>query len=599
MNEFKSKPDNSTGDSESLTRIYERTEDFIQQAIDTESSTLVESPPSSGKTTSVFKIARESSETFVYLTKREDLYEQAEEKCDKFGLSSKVIPSPHRDCDCFDEDSPQFNSEAKSLYDLGVTAARIHANLNLDCSPNCEYMRKWRTFEDDPAEIIIGHYKHAFITSLIENRIVIIDEFPGGAFERDFNNADRMISRFLQSVERIPFDDFLDLIQNRDDLDRVETTYAWFRRNGIGADDRTIIEANDNDRYHALAPFFAYTVLNTDRVGNGFEIPWFNLTEIESGFEKSSPFAGLEIERLAAMNRERQSIHVLTPPDLSRARGVIGLDGTPTPIMWELATGEDLDHLSVLTRKENMDAYVRDYLGITVKQTNKHLKPYHGGHVTENRDEAILYGVEIQEGQKPALIAPKKALDEYRDANILNRTKSSMNYGRVLSSNDFKGEQVGVIHGAPHPGNQSIKKWGAYFGKSIEGEGKGMDKTYGDFGDKIYHHFVHNKILQAILRFGRGETDATVYVNTAAIPDDSIEVDTMVNPELFNSPNKRKIADYLRESADDGATKEELKAVAETSLTTVENILYDFRDEGLIEDEIEPGPFPTVYKWSQ
>ncbi|MDQ2050794.1 hypothetical protein RBH26_09880 [Natronolimnohabitans sp. A-GB9] len=600
MSKLASQPNNATGISGSLDAVYERTEDCLERAIKSFDSKIVEGPPGGGKTTTAFKIASRSSEAFVYLTKREDLYEQGERLSDEFDLSHEIIPSPHRDCPSFDEDSPQFDPEAKSLYDFGVNAARIHAELDLDCSPNCEYMQKWETFDDDPADIIIGHYKHAYLSSLIEDRIVIIDEFPGGAFEREFNNADAMISRFLRSVDRIPFDDFLDLIENRDDLDRVKAVYAWFRRNGVGTDDRTIIEANENDRYHTLAPFLTYTVLNTIKNGNGFEVPWFNLTGIEAGFEESSPFSGLETERLAAVDREQQSIHVLTPPDLSGARGVVGLDGTPTPMMWELATGEDFDHLSVLDREKEMSAYVRDFLGVTVKQTNEHLKPYHGGHITENRDEAILYGVEVKEGQKPALIAPEKALEAYREAGILDRTGLSMNYAQVLSSNDFKGEPVGVIHGAPHPGNQPVKKWAAYFGIPVDGEGEGMNKTYGEFGDEIYRHFVHNQVLQAILRFGRGESDATVYVNTAAIPDDSIEVDSMANPELFNSPNKRKIADHLRDAGADGATKKDLKKTAEIeSMTTVENILYDFRDKGLVEDEVVPGPYPTVYRWSR
>jgi len=592
-------PDNDSGELGSLDAVYERTENLLEQAVNSNSSTLIEAPPSSGKTTSTFKTASRSDETFVYLTKREDLYEQAEEKSEEFGLTPEITPSPHRDCPSFDKDSPLFDPEAKSLYDLGVSTARIHSELDLDCSPNCNYMHKWEAFDGGDSDIIIGHYKHAYLSSLIEDRIVIIDEFPGGAFERKFNNADAMINRFLRNTSEIPFDDFLDLIENRDDLYRVETTYAWFRRNGVGVDDRTIIEADENDRYHTLAPLLTYIVLNTTNNGNGFEVPWFNLTGIEAGFKESSPFAGLEKERLAAMDRERQSIHVLTPPDLGGASGIVGLDGTPTVEMWEIATGESFDHRSVLDRGKEMKTYVRDFLGITVKQTNEHLKPYHGGHVSKNRDEAILYGVEVEEGQKPALIAPDKAINAYRDEGILDRVTVSMNYSRVLSSNEFKGEPVGVIHGSPHPGDRPIKKWSAYFGVPIEAEGKGMDKTYGKFGDKIYHDFVHNQVLQAILRFGRGESDATVYVNTAAIPDDSIEVDSMVNPELFNSPNKREIADHLREVGESGAAKKDIKADVGVSMTTVENILYNFRNEGLVEDQPVPGPYSTIYRWLQ
>lgn len=588
---------NISGKSENLESVRARTEELIRNAVESQESILIDSPPSSGKTTSTFKIAREVEETIVYLTQREDLYDQAAHKCEENGCSYKVIPSPHRNCAAFDEDSQAYNPEAVSLYQLGISAAKIHAHLDLDCSPDCEYMQRWDDFESESVDVIIGHYKHAYLTSIVENRVVIIDEFPGDAFEREFYNADSMISRFLQNSPQMPYDDFLDLTNHQDDFDRFEEAYRWFERNGVGTNDRAIVAAHENNRYHTLAPFLAFSLLNMVNTGCGIDIPWFTVHPdgIDAGFEKSSKFRGLDRDRRVVFERLKQSVHVLTPPDLSSARGVVGLDGTPTKMMWDLATGEDFESVSVVDA-ESMNDYVRNILGVTIKQTNMNLKPYHGGHITPERDEGILLGVEVAEGQKPSLIAPKNALEVYQEAGILDRAKQSVNYARVLSSNTLKGETVGVIHGSPHPGDNPIKKWAGYLGIPVEGTGKGMDRTYGDLADDIYHHFVHNQVFQAILRFGRGESDATVYVNTAALPD-QITPEATVRVELFDRENKRAIADHLREVGATETTVQDIEMKLDISESTIRRRLEDFIDAGLVSTEDQPGPHPIMYRW--
>ncbi|ELY50601.1 hypothetical protein C492_22537 [Natronococcus jeotgali DSM 18795] len=556
-------------------------------------SMLIDAPPASGKTTKTFEVIDEADDTFTYLTKREDLYEQAENLGEESDLSLTIIPSPHRSCPSFDSTSPHYHPEAPELHGLGVRAGQLHDLLDLTCTPDCPYQKFWEDFEAAEHDVLVGHYKHAYISSVIEDRVVIIDEFPGDAFEQPFKDAPKMLSRFLKVTDDIPFDDWDDLIIA--DEDEKEQAYEWFAANGIEEDAEIIIEADKTTRYHAIAPFLTWTVLESLKGDNGFGFPWFNLEASET---ISTSFGELENNRRVAIDHEERRIHVLTQPNLDDAKRVIGLDGTPLPEQWGLVTGEDFDHETLIEQDTAMNSYIRDILGVSVKQANDHLKAYHGGHITANRDEAILYGVEVKEGQKPALIAPKKAIDAYRDVGILDRTNHWMNYANVLSSNDFKDEPVGVIHGAPHPGDATLKKWAAYFGHHIEGRGEGMEKTYGDFGDRLYHHFVHNQVLQAILRFGRGESEATVYVNTAAIPD-WLDIDGKVNPKLFNRSNKRAIADYLREVGDQGASKSDLADEVDVTEKTIKNRLNEFDEEGLIEEVQESDwPYRKIYRWS-
>lgn len=598
-----SKSPESAGEQQSsqtdLDDIYQRTEQLLRRALTADHSTLIDAPPSSGKTTGIFRVISETDGRFTYLTKREDLYEQAADLARDFGVTPTIIPSPipgeipnRKYCPSFDQHSPHYDPEAISLYKHGLRAGPLHDLLDLTCTPDCPYVQFWNNFDADEHDVLIGHDKHAYISSVVENRIVIIDEFPGN-FEQSFEDAPKMVGRFLKATDGMPFDDWDDLIMA--DYSHWETACEWFAANGVEVDATTIIETDETTRYHSITPFLVWAVLEEHKGDNGFGIPWFNLVPSET-----IPTAfGRELanNRRVAVNHEDRSIHVLTQPTLGDARCLIGLDGTPLPEQWELATGEDLHRLALFKQDDDLNTYIHDTLDITIARASDHLKPYHGGHITPNLDEAILYGVEVKEGQKPALIAPNKALDKYRDAGILHRAKRSMNYAQVLSSNAFAGESVGVIHGSPHPGNAILKRWAAYFGAHIEGEGRGMAKTYGDFGDRLYHHFVHNQVLQAILRFGRGESEATVYVNTAAIPD-RLDIDVKVNPKLFDSPSKRTIADHLREQGDDGATKAELAEPLDVSERTIENILYEFRDRDLVEGEQQSDwPYKTVFRW--
>lgn len=577
----------------SIEDVYEGTEQIISRAICSDESTLVATPPGGGKTTSAFKQIKESDKQFTYLTPREDLYDEAVRLCEEFGIEDyEVYPAPHRDCEVFQKGSSHYSPEAEALYGLGVSARRIHSELDLSCSPDCEYIEKIEQFDADSAKLVIGHYQHGYIDSLIDDRVVIIDEMPISGYEKTYN-ANKVITPFLKATDGIPFKNFSDLVANNDG-EREMMTDEWFEENGIIADETEILEVDENRRYHKLAPLLTHTVLESNPIDGdydgdqeivNFEIPWFNWVD-----------NGLEKDRYAVFDTDNQEIHVLTPPDLNGAENVIGLDGTPTQIMWERATGENFEVKSPISHI-GIDSYIHDILGVTIKQTNDSLKAYSGGHISPQKDESILYGVEVEEGQKPALITPDKALEKYRDAGIADRAKDSMNYAEVLSSNGFGEEEVGVLLGCPFPGHDVFRKWAAYFGNPAIPEGEGMEKTFGEFGDQFYRHFVHNQVLQAILRFGREEgIKATVYVNTAAIPDE-ITIDSRVEPEIFNSESKREIADTLRDAGEEGATQEDLIEETGFSEKTVRRRLNEFKDVDLIGEENQPGPYPNIYRW--
>lgn len=573
--------------------VRERTKYVIQQAIYDEQHVLAQSPPNAGKTTSVFDIAVQTDKPLTYLAKRIDLYEQAISLCESRNIEYELVPSPHRDCPAFDKDSSTCDPLAVKLYNLGISAAEIHTSPELPCSPDCGYMETWDGFDPEATDIVIGHYTHAYTQSVIEDRVVIVDEFPGNAFEREFTDHEQEITNFLQNADGLPFEDFFDPIEQRDR--QFDQAHEWFLDNGVTADPETIKDLEDGERYHTLTPFLVYSMLMAVDHGNGFELPTLNFLDPD---HENYP-DDIDRNRAVAIDRERAELFVLTQPDLTDARAVVGLDGTPTPKLWELATGVDLDHEQVLPNADARNKYLREAFGITIKQANDNLKSYHYGNVTLNRDVGLLYGVEVVEKEFPSVITAENARKQYERSEATEHIDEMTNFANVLSSNDFSQKVVGVIQGCPHPGDHVLKRWGAYLGHTIEADGEGIDRTYGEFGDAVYEHFVHNQVLQAVLRFGRNTSvgDATVYVNTAALPD-WVEVGEKVEPTLFNTENKRAVADFLRERGSKGATKREIADSVNITKRTVETYLSDWTDNAIVITDYGTGRDPNRYIWN-
>jgi len=552
---------------------------------------LLQSPPNAGKTTSVFKTAAQTDKQITYLAMRIDLYEQAIDLCEGQGIDHATVPSPYRDCPAFDEDSPTYDPLSVQLYELGISAADIHTSPELPCSPDCAYMQAWNDFEPDATDVIIGHYTHAFIQSIIKDRVVIVDEFPGDAFQQDFTNHEQAITNFLQNADGLPFSDFFDPIEHREN--HFDQAFSWFLDNGVTADPDTILDLKEGERYHTLTPFLVYSMLMAIDHDNGFELPGLNFLEPDN-----DSYPDDELNRHVAIDRERAELFVLTQPDLTDARAVIGLDGTPTPKLWELATGVDFDHEQVLPDADARNKYLREAFGITIKQANDSLKAYHYGDITLNRDVGLLYSVEVAEKECPAVITTQNAREQYERSEATTHIDEMTNFANVLSSNDFSQKTVGVIQGCPHPGDHILKRWGAYFGHTIEADGEGINRTYGEFGDAVYEHFVHNQVLQAVLRFGRDTSvgEATVYVNTAALPD-WVEVGKQVKPTLFNTENKRAVADFLQRRGSTETTKQEIADSVGITKRTVGTYLSDWADNGILTTDRGTGRDPNRYIW--
>ena len=551
-----------------LSAVRNHTEELIKSATDADRPVLVEAPPSSGKTTSAIALAKEIETPLTYLSARTDLYKQAEEECKEYeDVSYETIPSPHRNCDSFAEDSDTAD-KVKQLYAKGFSGRQIHRQFSeyTECGQSCEYMEKLNRIADDieSIDVLIGNHAHANRQQYIFERLVILDEFNADPFLQSYPDHSssvtdapgEIIPGFLSDVskenETFPADRFQDvadlrqqLTWSRDWSDGIE----WFINNGASRSDAHELDSFNpslerTDRSNAYAPFLAFSLLCMSRVGPGIDLappPDGCLDEVWKD-------AGLNLATKCLRDRNTGEMFKFEAPNLSVAEQVIGLDGTPTIELWNLlAPEEGFKHQKVIPREAFL-TYLESAMNMTLIQMADAIHYYAAGRISD-LDYSRFSMVKEREDSQFALISPKRALEEYdtrgwlekfvKSADTAERPASgedtdsklyngyrALNYGNMKSSNVFEREPLGVVAGIPYPGHGIVKRWAGLCGEParVLTDDDTDEFVFDGFANKIYQHFSAAQALQAVLRFGRHDDiqqddGATVYISTTALPD--------------------------------------------------------------------------------
>jgi hypothetical protein len=505
----------------------DRTQTAIADAYDRNDRMLIEALPTMGKTYGAVKAAAETGEPITFLTGRghKEQYDQLRKACDDLGLDDKLLPSFFHDCDTANgEHGAEWRETVRRWYGCGATPKEIHAYAEsvlgrpLPCQQydgqECPYTAKWR-FDPDEYDVLIGHYNHAHNQKTTQGRTVVIDEFPGDAYETTLGSdtLTRAVSYWLSRHDSVPYDDYTDLLEGRDDPDRRGDALAWFTNGDTGlALDTDETHVFDDDHAHAAAPLAVVALLTVDDLGNGVE------------------HADLGDAGQAVRDRETGALTLLRPPSFDYASGIVTLDGTPTQEMWETALGTRLTHRQVLSEPERRE-YIEGTLNLQLVRTTDAVKSYSAreteiaNRVSLDDDRALLDAVHGRHHQRPAVITTKRAKTVYEDAGVLEEYTSGVkHYGNVLGSNEYDDKRVGAVLGSRNLGPKYVKKWGAYLDETIaptypSPENDFTPTDYGPVGNKIRTHMREHETLQAAMRFGRDGNGAVVYVHTNTLPD--------------------------------------------------------------------------------
>jgi len=562
-------------DAGDLSAVRDHTRELIESASDVDGPVLIEAPPNSGKTTNAIRLAREAEKPVTYLARRIDLYEQAEQKAEEYDdLRYERIPAPQRDCETFLGDNDGSATAVQRLYEKGYSGRRIHLEFQdyAPCGMDCDYIDTLETIDEEieSIDLLIGHHSHCTRHQYVRNRIVIIDEFNPDPFLQPFpgdnstviDDPGDIVPGFLNALDEVDtgfpteiYGDVTDLIQRRDGPKGWQEAIDWFREKGASRRsaqnfdflDPTLGEYDD---VHAYAPFLTFSLLCMERIGPGIDLappPSGALDEIWQDGDLGPATKCLR-------DRNTGKMYALTPPDLSAATQVIGLDGTPTIELWNLlfAPDDGFDHQKVIAR-EDFPTYLRSAMNMSLIQIGDGWHPYAAGNISDS-DSNRFTAIQTLEEDAFALVSTKQALERYQDRGLLDafvkRTDSNqdaadtrvsaehqaLHYATLKSSNAFEKEPLGVVAGMPHPGDDLVQLWAGFCGEAVEvtrSNEEDVEKSFGELGNKIYEYFAHDQVVQAILRFGRDESvyengGATVYISTYALPD-WFEVDDEYN----------------------------------------------------------------------
>jgi len=558
----------------------DRTKAQLVDAYTGDEDVLVEALPSMGKSYGSVAAAKETGRPTTILAGRgnKEQYARLREWCRELGFDVGdkrepngdvyILPSFKRDCETANgEHGEEWADTVDKWYQAGATPKQIHKigpyalGDDVDALPcqhdgsSCGYTRRW-DFDPDEFDVLIGHYTHAYKPKVTTDRVVVVDEFSD-AYETELAGdelagavnqylgehgvGDDPVKRDDRDGGYLPFQTFSDLLLNRDDAERREPAIEWLRKRGVVADEDGAIyfDGDGDETPDAAAPLAVYTILKSTTLGNGYERVDFRpdvdedkrIGVFDDGRDRLGDAPGVSILR--------------PPPGLDYADVVVGLDGTPTLTMWELAYGRTFDHRIVLEGRR--PEYLTDALGYRVLPTTDALKPYNNpDYINTDHDGALLEGIAKHHGTEPAVITSATAIRTWDDEGVVDAVRDEDGrltgdidagpvdrvrwHGNVLGSNAFGETRVGAVIGSNHYGDGFIKRWGAYAGEAVtrkhldddadpETKPRGSDLSYGTFGDEIYRHMTEHDTLQAIMRFGRDAGGATVYVDTATLPE--------------------------------------------------------------------------------
>lgn len=608
-----------------LRATWHETHNRLEGLLGRENPTVFRAAPGTGKTTAQFRVARKHDRQITVLAARHDMYDDAKEKALEAGFADNKIaipPTPHEDCPTFRGDHGDAVAEEwHSLYRLGVSPWLLHERLNAPCQPDCPYMRR-RIENPDQYDVIICHYVNAQDTQKIEDRLVFIDEFARSAFVSSFSthdDADMTISEALDgyfaTTDILPWNNYGDFISNPQKANRGRTALSM-EREGLDTDETDIFDLPTSDRYHKMAPVIVFALLLDENLRNGWH--YWEATRSKSPHPKRFQEAcggpeEIVVARKQASSPKDEEIHVLSRPDLSAADQIIGLDGTARKPLWDLIFQQDFEMEEYHTGEQMLN-YVTEVQDIKLVATGDGTKPYSSGnYVATEVDPTVSLWIRVNHS-KPTLITPKKAgmrLKQTEPEMFENDIKpvkhgnhEFMPFARVKSNNDATGTDATHVCGSTHPGDGVIKKWGALMGTGVHRKAgtKGTKLVYQPrgIGDVLHHHFVHDKITQAILRGRKGDPDdggAVVVVNTEAVPE-WFEPDCRLRVSEgspFRSKDRRQFVRYLLSKGTAETTDFENEFGVHS--TTVQRAMRDLEEIGWVERIDRPGPHPTLYEW--
>jgi len=235
-----------------------------------------------------------------------------------------------------------------------------------------------------------------------------------------------------------------------------------------------------------------------------------------------------------------------TPPSRESGGGgevpLVGLDATGRAELWATALGEAVGTADIHTTERERAEFLESALSLRVIQTADRPRPYEGDPTTKDTDGDVALlesiaeeyaGIEAPRARddavdavgKPAAITTKGVREVLENDSRLDDVVAEFeNYGNVTGANDLGEHRLAAILGSQHYGDDAIERFCALAGEEVDTSrdgGRGAALDYGsELGDTYLKHMRDDQVMQAVLRFARGDSGATVVARTSALRGD-------------------------------------------------------------------------------
>jgi len=243
------------------------------------------------------------------------------------------------------------------------------------------------------------------------------------------------------------------------------------------------------------------------------------------------------------VDRNERGAVVYRPPSRTAGNGeaapFVGLDAPARRPLWSLVLGEDVRTHDIHETPRHRRQFLRDVHGLQLLQIGDEARAYEGdpGGKDLDGDAALLRELKERftgvratrdrdgtpaEVGRPACITTKGVREVLEDREDLEDVVAGWdNYGNVTGDNDLGEHTLAAILGTQHYGDGAVEYLAALGGEEVRRAGYGMALDYGsDLANAYLGHMREDQLMQAALRFTRGESGALVVCRTAAVRED-------------------------------------------------------------------------------
>jgi len=192
---------------------------------------------------------------------------------------------------------------------------------------------------------------------------------------------------------------------------------------------------------------------------------------------------------------------------------------------------------------------------------------------------------------KPAVITTKGVRGILEEDQRLDDVVTEWeNYGNVTGANNLGQYRLAAVLGCQHYGDHAIERFCAIGEREIDTSrdgGRGAALEYeDDVADAYLKHMTEDQTMQAILRFAKGDSGATVVARTSALRDDLPVTGDAQVVEIWSDTATSIAREYRRLGEE--FTAADVRDAVNVGPRQVRRVLSELVDAGYI-DRVESG----------